>query len=62
MSQFNSINKRKEFGKPPSHYKLIGRSINNPSLQEPNLEFLTSKDRDYQLIFHGNNIKIPLKW
>jgi hypothetical protein len=47
MSQFNSINKRKEFGKPPSHYKLIGRSINNPSLQEPNLEFLTSKDRDY---------------
>jgi hypothetical protein len=42
MSQFNSINKRKEFGKPPSHYKRVGRSINNPGLQEPNLELLSS--------------------
>lgn len=63
MAHYLTINQRKEFGKPPAHYKLVGRQLNNPKLKAPNLEHLTKGNRDYHLVMQGQTqFKIPLKW
>ena len=28
MAHYNTIDQRKQFGKPPIHYNLVGRDIN----------------------------------
>ena len=50
MAHFVTINQRKDFGKPPAHYKHVGRSLKDPQLKAPDLAFLTSGDRDYHLV------------
>ena len=59
MSNYNSINFRKDFGPPPAHYKQSRQQGFKP----PDLELLTSGDRDYCLVFNSNqHVKVPLKW
>jgi len=64
MAQYNTIDQRKNYGKPPIHYKLVGRDINKSNLDPPNLDLLTSGDRDNSLNFllGASNQPIPLKW
>lgn len=63
MSHHLTVNQRKEFGKPPAHYKLVRPTADRPKLKAPDLDLLTSGDRDYHLVFQGqSHFKIPLKW
>ena len=56
---YNSINQRKEFGPPPSHFKQVRQQGFKP----PDLDLLTSGDRNYNLVFNGNqHVRVPLKW
>jgi len=53
MSQHLSINQRREFGKPPSHYKNTGKNVDFPKMKPPDINMLTSGDRDYHLVIQG---------
>ena len=67
MSQYLAIDKRKEFGKPPAHYKLVApqniKGNQVPGLEAPDLALLTSGDKNYNLTFCGpDRQKVPIKW
>ena len=51
MAHYNTIDQRKQFGKPPIHYKLVGRDKNESNLKPPDLDLLTSGDRENSLNF-----------
>ena len=53
MAHHLTINLRQDFGKPPAHYKLVGRSLKYPQLKTPDLTMLTQGDRDYHLVMQG---------
>ena len=66
MAHYNSISTRIEFGRPPAHYKHVGKPNQQTgkfNISPPDLQLLNSGDRDYKLVFHGfQDHPIPLKW